>query len=48
MVTGSTLQEDIAFTARKLQARGRDILGLSASVKPQTQTAHDDQTSDSS
>jgi hypothetical protein len=48
MVTGSTLQEDIASTARKLQARGRDILGLGASVKTQTQTAHDYQTSDSS
>jgi hypothetical protein len=48
MITGSTLQEDIASTARKLQARGRDILGLDAAVKPQTQTAHDYQTSDSS
>ena len=28
MVTGSTLQEDIASTTRKLEAKGRDILGL--------------------
>lgn len=28
MVTGTTLQEDIAATTRKLEARGRDILGL--------------------
>jgi len=28
MVTGTTLQEDIACTTRKLEARGRDILGL--------------------
>ena len=32
MVTGSTLQEDIASTTRKLEARGRDILGLAASA----------------
>jgi hypothetical protein len=28
MVTGSTLQEDIALTARQLLLRGRNILGL--------------------
>jgi hypothetical protein len=28
MVTGSTLQEDIALTTRKLLLRGQDILGL--------------------
>lgn len=28
MVTGVALQEDIALTTRKLEARGRDILGL--------------------
>jgi len=28
MVTGSTLQEDIAVTARQLLLRGRNILGL--------------------
>jgi hypothetical protein len=28
MLTQSTLQEDIASTTRKLEARGRDILGL--------------------
>ena len=32
MVTGSTLQEDIAITARQLLLRGRNILGL---VSPQ-------------
>lgn len=48
MLTGSTLQEDIASTARKLQARGRDILGLGASEKTEIQTAHDYQATDSS
>lgn len=33
MVTGTTLQEDIAATARQLLLRGRNILGL---VSPQT------------
>ncbi len=33
MVTGTTLQEDIASTARKLEARGRDILGLALPVE---------------
>ena len=33
MVTGSTLQEDIASTARQLQLRGRNILGC---VSPET------------
>jgi hypothetical protein len=28
MVTGSTLQEDIAATTRQLVLRGRNILGL--------------------
>ena len=28
MFTGTALQEDIALTARKLEARGRDILGI--------------------
>lgn len=45
MVTGSTLQEDIASTARRLEARGRDILGLSRSG--QSPIAHDYKTSDS-
>lgn len=48
MLTGSTLQEDIASTARKLQARGRDILGLGAPVGTQNQSAYDYQTTDSS
>jgi hypothetical protein len=48
MVTGSTLQEDIASTARKLQARGRDILGLSSPGKTEREAAHDYQTTDSS
>lgn len=46
MVTGSTLQEDIASTARRLQARGRDILGLNSAGK--SPLSHDYQTSDSS
>jgi hypothetical protein len=33
MVTGSTLQEDIALTARQLLLRGRNILGC---VSPET------------
>ena len=32
MVTGSTLQEDIVSTSRRLVARGRDILGLGSEV----------------
>src|SRR5205823_2978644 len=42
MVTGSTLQEDIASTTRKLEAKGRDILGL-GSPSP-SQTVYDCQT----
>ena len=45
MVTGTTLQEDIASTARKLEARGRDILGLA--LPAQSQNLYDRQTSDS-
>ena len=44
MVTGSTLQEDIAGIARKLEARGRDILGASPRLP---HIAYDYQTSDS-
>jgi len=36
MVTGSTLQEEIAATARQLLLRGRNILGLASSGKPLT------------
>ncbi len=46
LVTGSTLQEDIAATTRQLLLRGRNILGLQ--VPPQTTVAYDRQTSDSS
>ena len=42
MVTGSTLQEDIAATARQLLLRGRNILGF---VSPQTTADYDQQTS---
>ena len=35
MFTGSALQEDIASTTRKLEARGRDILGLGVPAKSQ-------------
>jgi len=45
MVTGTTLQEDIASTARKLEARGRDILGLA--LPAQSQNFYDHQTTDS-
>jgi hypothetical protein len=45
MVMGTTLQEDIASTARKLEARGRDILGLA--LPAQSQNLYDHQTSDS-
>lgn len=44
MVTGSTLQEDIASTARKLHARGQDILGLGSAGRSATQSDHDYQT----
>jgi hypothetical protein len=36
MVTGSTLQEDIAATTRQLLLRGRNILGLVSSEKTST------------
>ena len=36
MVTGSTLQEDIAATARQLLLRGRNILGCVIPETPQT------------
>jgi len=36
MLTQSTLQEDIASTTRKLEAKGRDILGLGSSSPSQT------------
>lgn len=45
MVMGTTLQEDIASTTRKLEARGRDILGLA--LPGQCQNAYDYQTPDS-
>jgi hypothetical protein len=44
MLTGSALQEDIALTTRKLETKGRDILGLTAPVNARTvydyQTSH--------
>ena len=40
MVTGSTLQEEIATTARQLLLRGRNILGF---VSPQTAPINHDQ-----
>ncbi len=36
MIFQSTLQEDIASTTRKLEARGRDILGLEVPAHAQT------------
>jgi hypothetical protein len=38
MVTGSTLQEDIALTARQLLLRGRNILGCVSPATTQTTT----------
>jgi hypothetical protein len=45
MVTGVALQEDIALTTRKLEARGRDILGLA--LQENSPPAYDHQTPDS-
>lgn len=45
MVTGVALQEDIALTTRKLEARGRDILGLT--LQETSRLAYDHQTLDS-
>lgn len=45
MVTGVALQEDIALTARRLEARGRDILGLA--LQGTSRFAYDHQTPDS-
>ena len=41
MVTGSTLQEDIALTARKLLLRGQNILGLKSPGQPSSTTPPD-------
>jgi hypothetical protein len=45
MVTGVALQEDIALTTRKLEARGRDILGLA--LQDVSPPVYDHQTRDS-
>ena len=45
MVTGVALQEDIALTTRKLEARGRDILGLA--LQDTSPPVYDHQTFDS-
>jgi hypothetical protein len=42
---GGALQEDIALTARKLETKGRDILGLTAPAT--AHTVYDYQTSNS-
>lgn len=48
LVTGSTLQEDIAATTRQLLLRGRNILGLKVPTETTvTTTAYDRQTPDS-
>ena len=44
LVTGSTLQDDIAATARQLLRRGQNILGLA--VPEPTVASHDHQTPD--
>lgn len=41
MVTGSTLQEDIALTASKLLLRGQNILGLKSPGQPSSTTPPD-------
>lgn len=46
LVTGSTLQDDIAATTRQLLLKGRNILGLA--VPEATTLSHDRQTPDSS
>ena len=45
MVTGGALQEDIAATVQRLEAQGRDILGLAAPAN--SSTTYDYETSDS-
>jgi hypothetical protein len=45
MITGAALQEDIALTTHKLEARGRDILGLA--LQETSRPAYDHQTPDS-
>ncbi len=44
MVTGSTLQEEIASTARQLLLRGRNILGFVKPAKTAFKLDHDQQT----
>lgn len=44
MVTGSTLQEEIATTARQLLLRGRNILGFVSPQTTQTNRDYDQQT----
>ena len=47
MVTGSTLQEDIALTTRQLLLRGQDILGLKIPGRPTSKTpSHYEEASD--
>lgn len=46
LITGTTLQDDIAATARQLLRRGENILGLT--VPEPTPVSHDRQTPDSS
>ena len=44
MVTGSTLQDEIAATARQLLLRGRNILGFVSPQNAQSNRDHDQQT----
>jgi hypothetical protein len=46
MVTGSTLQEHIAATARNLVLRGQNILGLKIPGQPSITTSTHEKTSD--
>lgn len=46
MITGSTLQDDIAELIRRLEDRGRDILGMGPGMENERTTSYDNQTPD--
>lgn len=47
MITGSTLQDHIAEMLRRLEDRGRDVLGMGLGTERERTTSHDHQTPDS-
>lgn len=47
MITGSTLQDHIAEMLRRLEDRGRDVLGMDLGTERERTTSHDYQTPDS-